>query len=63
MNNTGEEEIIQHQWHFDWPWEFAGNYQHWFYMVDHSTYLIEDWVETYLHVRVFGLRSSWLIRE
>lgn len=43
-----------HEWKWDYPWEMV-RIRHWFYMV--NTGFIDS--HYCLHVRIFGLRSTW----
>lgn len=47
---------IKHAWIFDLPWDMV-NIKDWFYMVN-SGYINHV---HFLHVRVFGIRSLWMI--
>lgn len=52
--NTGMK--VKHEWKFDLPWHMV-RLRDWFYMVN-SGYIAPV---HFLHVRVFGLRSLWMI--
>lgn len=47
---------IEHEWKFDFPWEMV-NLKDWFYMINKG-YIAPAF---YLHVRVLGVRSMWVI--
>lgn len=47
-----------HEWHFDWPWEMV-DFRDWLYMVNTGYIPFTDC----LHVRVLGIRSTWLINR
>lgn len=52
------EEKITHQWWFDLPWHMV-NLKDWFYMVNTG----KIGAYRFLHVRVLGIRSTWLFNQ
>ena len=47
----------RHDWFWDWPWDVV-RIGDWFYMVNSES---DFWI-SYTHVRVFGIRSRWIIK-
>ena len=55
INNSRSTWSFRHEWHWDWPWHMV-DLRDWFYMVSSG-----EFGGTYLHVRVMGMRSVWII--